>query len=73
MRRTIFLTAALAAAGASCDGDGCYGGPNGPATKFCQQSLTSVDSAHVADACKTCCIQEVPYTGKIEDGKCVCR
>jgi hypothetical protein len=61
----------------SCDGDGCKGGPNGPASKFCQDAIDrtlGVDSAMVpARICKSCCIQEVRYKGEIENGKCICR
>ncbi len=61
----------------ACDGDGCNGGPHGPATKFCQETVdryVGVDGAMpLAEICKSCCIQEVPYVGRLEDGKCVCR
>jgi hypothetical protein len=59
-------------AAASCDGDGCYGGPNGAATKFCQQALEKADPARLAESCKQCCIQEVPYEGRIVNGQCIC-
>jgi len=61
----------------ACDGDGCNGGPNGSASKFCQGEIARVSGSDAAmpaaDICKSCCIQEVPYEGRIEDGKCVCR
>jgi len=62
---------------AACDGDGCNGGPSGPATRYCQQAIANtlgVDGAMPpAVICKQCCIREVPYEGRLEDGKCVCR
>lgn len=62
---------------AACDGDGCSGGPSGAATRYCQQAIAGtlgVDGAvPPAVICKQCCIQEVPYEGRLEDGKCVCR
>jgi hypothetical protein len=72
-RRALLLWCALLVA--SCDGDGCNGGPNGPASKFCQESLGGIDASaeHIATSCKTCCLQEVPYKGTVEDGLCVCR
>jgi hypothetical protein len=60
----------------SCDGDGCNGGPNGPASKFCQSAIeraTGDAAMPPAEICKRCCVQEVPYEGRIENGKCVCR
>jgi hypothetical protein len=61
----------------SCDGDGCNGGPNGSATKFCQDAIDrtrGVDGAMPPDQiCKSCCIQEVPYNGEMEKGRCICR
>jgi len=62
---------------AACDGDGCSGGPNGPATKFCQDAIArarSVDGgAALVPPCEQCCVQEVHYKGVIENGLCVCR
>jgi hypothetical protein len=69
----IVLTTVLVA----CDGDGCNGGPNGPATKFCQEALARVRSADggagLGPSCEQCCIQEVHYKGRVENGLCVCR
>ncbi len=72
MRRVAFAMFFLCA----CDGDGCNGGPEGPASKYCQGEIARIASdaaIPVASICKQCCIQEVPYEGKIENGKCVCR
>ena len=73
MRRRAIILLVFACA---CDGDGCNGGPDGPASKYCQGEIARVGkSATMSEAaiCKQCCIQEVPYEGRIEDGKCVCR
>lgn len=67
---------AIAALVASCDGDGCNGGPTGSATKFCQDSIARIGDASLgtpAEICKGCCKQEVEYQGRIENGLCVCR
>jgi hypothetical protein len=76
-RRFLTVTLALALALGSCDGDGCHGGPNGPATKFCQEQIArlgpdaSVGSPEAI--CAGCCVQEVHYVGTIKNGLCVCR
>jgi hypothetical protein len=60
----------------ACDGDGCHGGPSGPASTLCQGQIARIgDAASQSPAaiCKACCIQEVPYVGTIENGVCVCR
>jgi len=60
----------------SCDGDGCNGGPTGPASRYCQNAMTTIPSTSAASSaaiCKQCCIQEVPYKGTMDDGLCVCR
>ncbi|GMV16174.1 MAG: hypothetical protein HS104_33350 [Polyangiaceae bacterium] len=75
MRRTATLGfAALLLALLACDSDGMHGGPNGDATRFCQESLGRIDAGptQLAEACKSCCTQEVRYEGRIDDGKCVC-
>ena len=71
MKRWLALAIVLTA----CDGDGCYGGPDGPASKFCQDAIARAGDGGMAaaDICKQCCIQEVPYKGTIENGLCVCR
>jgi hypothetical protein len=62
---------------AACDGDGCHGGPDGPATRFCQQAIArgrEMDSSPtLVPSCEQCCIQEVHYKGRMENGLCVCR
>ena len=71
------LTTALMLALVACDGDGCHGGPNGPATQFCQQAIVRAQAADAGAGsvppCEQCCIQEVHYQGRIENGLCVCR
>lgn len=60
----------------ACDGDGCHGGPDGPATKFCQETFARLNmdaGLGLAPSCAQCCIQEVHYEGRIENGLCVCR
>ena len=75
MRATWLLLAALLA---SCDGDGSYGGPDGPATRWCQQQMASLRGSDASlgspeGFCAGCCVQEVRYKGRIENGVCVCR
>lgn len=77
-RRTSKLALSIAAVAlVGFDGDGCNGGPNGPATKFCQDTLARANlpdaDARLFPSCAQCCIQEVPYKGRIENGLCVCR
>ena len=61
----------------ACDGDGNHGGPNGGATRFCQRALANLGHdggpGALASACESCCLQEVPYKGHLENGACVCR
>jgi hypothetical protein len=61
----------------ACDGDGCHGGPDGPATRFCQQTFARLKAMDAGPgsgpSCEQCCVQEVHYQGRIEDGLCVCR
>lgn len=76
MRRTATLgLALLLLALLACDSDGKHAGPNGGATRFCQEALGHIDAGPtlLAEACQSCCTQEVKYQGRVEDGKCVCR
>ena len=47
----------------------------GAATQFCQEQLGrgTHSPAELAEACRGCCLQEVPYVGRVEGGRCVCR
>jgi hypothetical protein len=56
----------------SCDLDGRNGGPDGPATRFCRHALEKVDAVHLEESCRSCCTQEVPYVGKVENAQCTC-
>ncbi len=69
--KRITLCVALAALVAT---SGCEGCDAGPATKYCQQALDGIDASYgqLLDDCKTCCHQEVPYKGTLENGQCVC-
>jgi hypothetical protein len=61
----------------ACDGDGCNGGPDGQATLYCQRTIAGLGHPDggmtEAEVCRQCCLQEVPYKGAIENGRCVCR
>ncbi len=72
-----WLSTALMLVLVGCDGDGCNGGPDGPATKFCQEAIARAQAKDggmgSVPPCEQCCVQEVHYKGNMENGLCVCR